>query len=277
MDGFCEQKKTVIFLHIPKAAGTTLYDPLKQQYNKRRIMILHGIIEDKEKDFKNNYYSQKNKINLIKGHMTFGLHQFLDCPSTYITVLRNPVDRIISVYYYLKQSVNHVQHKLVKSVTLEDFVSSNTAHNNCQTRFIAGNFHDIAGQSDAEVLARAKKNLTEHFAVVGLSERFDETLILLKRQLGWETMPFYVKQNKSRKPAKATISQETLKIIQSKNSLDMKLYEHAEDIFAKQIADQDSSFATDLSFFKSLNKLYQPIGGIYSSSRLLTLKTMGRC
>ena len=33
------------------------------------------------------------KTRMFKGHMLFGLHEILPQPSTYITVLRDPVDR----------------------------------------------------------------------------------------------------------------------------------------------------------------------------------------
>ncbi|HBL10851.1 MAG TPA: hypothetical protein DD379_05495 [Cyanobacteria bacterium UBA11162] len=269
----CNSK--VIFLHIPKTAGTTLYDVIKQHYSHNSIFRIHGVIEDQLEDLKKNYEPQKDKICLFKGHMTFGLHQFLDCPYTYITILRNPVDRIISVYYYLLQSPNHPQHHLVKNKTLQDFVQSGTAHNNCQTRFIAGKPNSSSEEQPYQLLQRAKKNIKEHFSVVGLTERFDETLILLGIQLGWSGMPFYVAQNKSKRPLQKDILPETLELIQEKNYLDVKLYRYAEEILDQQRVKQKSSFEDDLNFFMILNKTYQPMGRIYSLMRSLTVKVMG--
>lgn len=226
-------QEVVIFIHLPKTAGTTLYDILKKQYSKRNILTFHGVIGQNREAFEKQYqYTlNKNQVSLIKGHMNYGLHDVLDCPYKYITVLRNPINRIISVYYYLVQSKFHPQHHLVKGKTLEEFVTSDMAHHNGQTRFIAGEYNPSDKLQPANLLERAKKNLQEDFAVVGLTERFDESLMLLQRKLGWKKMPFYVKENKSKKPHDSSISGQAYDLIIEKNSLDIHLYQYAQEIF----------------------------------------------
>jgi hypothetical protein len=265
-------QEVVIFLHIPKTAGTTLYDVLKQQYKKNNILTIHGIVEENIEKFQDKYYQNQSTVRLIRGHMTYGLHKILDCPYAYITVLRNPVSRIISVYYYLLQSQSHPQHHLVKGKTLAEFVSSGTAHNNGQTRFIAGKYNSSDRGQPINLLERAKNNLKENFTVVGLTERFDESLMLLKRQLGWVDMPFYVKQNKSKKPAQLTITEDTVTLIQNHNFFDVELYQYAQEIFEYQLSLLDNCFENDLNRFLLLNKIYQPIGQVYSKARSLMFR-----
>ncbi len=267
-----KKKSVVVFIHIPKTAGTTLSDVLKHQYRKKNTLIIHGNIEEKEAEFKEKYYADRNQIYLIKGHMTFGVHQFLDCHCKYITFVRNPIDRILSVYYYLSKNQRHPQYHLVKGKTLEEFVSSNTAHHNGQTRFIAGRYDPRERWQPANLLDRAKKNLQENFVIVGLTERFDETLIVLKRKLEWSNMPFYVKQNKSNKPATETIAKSTLTLIKNRNSLDVELYRYAKEIFETQLNRQNDCFEDELRKFSWLNKIYQPMGNTYSMSRFFVLK-----
>ena len=259
----------LIFIHIPKTAGTTLSDVLKQQYKKSDIITIHGTVEENVEKFQEKYYQNQNTVRLIKGHMTYGLHKVLDCPYTYITVLRNPVSRIISVYYYLLQSNLHPQHHLVKGKTLAEFVSSGTAHNNGQTRFIAGQYNPSDRGQSINLLERAKNNLKENFTVVGLTERFDETLMLLKRKLDWVYMPLYVKQNKSKKPDKATITEDTVTLIQNQNSLDIELYQYATEIFEHRLSLENYYFKKDLKKFLLLNKIYQPVGQVSSKARLI--------
>ncbi len=269
-------QEVVIFLHIPKTAGTTLYDVLKQQYKKNNILTIHGIVEENIEKLQDKYYQNQNTVRLIRGHMTYGLHILLDSPCKYMTVLRNPVNRIISVYYYLLQSQSHPQHHLVKGKTLAEFVSSGTAHNNGQTRFIAGKYNSSDRGQPINLLERAKNNLKENFTVVGLTERFDETLMLLKRQLGWVDMPFYVKQNKSKKPAESTITEDTVTLIQNQNLLDVELYQYAKEIFDHRLSLEDSSFKKDLSKFLLLNKIYQPVGQVSSKARLIMFRLKSR-
>ena len=44
---------------------------------------------------------------MFKGHMTFGLHEVLPQTATYITVLRDPVDRVISAFYFMRNYKLH--------------------------------------------------------------------------------------------------------------------------------------------------------------------------
>src|SRR5439155_16537110 len=125
---------------------------------------------------------------------------------------------------------------------------------NDQTRLLAGK--DYASRSGAcshEMLAAAKRNLRDHFAVVGLTEDFDRSLILMKRVLGW-SYPFYIRQNVNhRRPQKEDIPGETLRVIQAYNELDCELYRYGKELFQEQIRDQAAAFERELRMFKKLN------------------------
>ena len=59
------------------------------------------------------------------------------------------------------------------------------------------------------MLERAKRNLDEHFSWLGMTERFDESLILLRRTFGWRDVR-YVSRNVSRSRAELTPAQREL-------------------------------------------------------------------
>lgn len=214
----------VLFLHIPKTAGTTFYDCLKQAYGKNKIVEFHGAPERSIEGFRTEIYdSRKSEIACIKDHMYFGLHYYLDEPSQYITFLRDPVKRIISLYRYLQQSLNHKQHQLAANKTLDEFAVSCQLHKNGQTRFLAGS--NLVDPEDV-LLARAQENLRNNFTVVGLTERFDESLVLMKEHLNWAQFPTYVQENISTKGrTHQTIDPETLLLIEQHNAADIKLYQ----------------------------------------------------
>ncbi len=57
------------------------------------------------------------------------------------------------------------------------------------------------------------ERIRAHFAVVGLSEKVDESLLLLKRSFGWKNI-FYIKANVNKnRLAKEEVSKGTLNII----------------------------------------------------------------
>jgi len=109
-----------------------------------------------------------------------------------------------------------------------------------------------------DILEIAKANLREYFSLVGISERFDESLILLKRVLGWRTKDIlYVRQNVIRdRPSKGSIDSDILKVIEQHNELDIQLYEFAKQMFEERISQQDSSFRREVQIFRLCNKLY---------------------
>ena len=197
----------LIFLHIGKTAGSTLHRILEEQYSDTGHFFTVGGLENKDgKKFSTLTRKERDKIGVIRGHLNFGVHELIEKPAVYITMLRDPVDRIISTYYYLKRDKGHYLHDICRSDgwTLEDFVFYKpTEIMNGQTRVLAGvsdvySFFKMGresvplGKCDDEILETAKRNLKK-FAVVGLMERFDKTMILLKRSLGWETPPLYIK------------------------------------------------------------------------------------
>src|SRR4030095_15973884 len=122
------------------------------------------------------------------GHLYFGAHAFLSQPCTYLTMLRDPVDRVISHYNYVRHQPSHYLYHEACRMSLRDYVEfcGRQEPNNDQTRLLAGernvpNF----GQCSEEMLNIAKRNLADHFAVVGLTEEFDRSLIIMKRVFKW--------------------------------------------------------------------------------------------
>jgi hypothetical protein len=117
-----------------------------------------------------------------------------------------------------------------------------------------------------EMLGIAKRNLAECFAVVGITEEFDRSLILMKRILGWRN-PFYVSQNVSRRrPRKEGLPVETLRVIQAYNALDIELYRYARELFREQIRLQGNSFEIETQMFRKLNASYGRLGFWLSSA-----------
>jgi len=86
-------------------------------------------------------------------------------------------------------------------------------------------------------LKQAKENLYQHFKVFGLTERFSETIELIKHSFGWELdVPVCHKNENLNKPTARSHSSETLEVIQQANSLDVELYNYASKLFEERIA-----------------------------------------
>jgi hypothetical protein len=265
-----KENKLLIYLHIPKAAGTTLNGIINQQYSRSSLFRFDGI--NNHKIFTELPQDRQNKIRVLRGHFAFGIHQFISRPCEYFTVLRNPIKRVISQYNYIRNNPDRSQHKLLQSISLEDYILQE-GKNLCnqQTRMICG-LSTPKDCSDRELLEIAQNNLDKHFAVVGITEMFDETLLMLKQKFDWK-VPYYIKQNTAKDPDRIeSISPKAISLIEEYGSLDLQLYDRAKHKLQERIDRQGELFQTELNFQKKINSLYQPFGKVYSASRHVLLK-----
>ena len=143
--------------------------------------------------FKRLPEARRRRLRVVRGHMLYGIHEFLPQGATYITMLRDPVARVLSAYYFvLRRPLNPLHRKLKRErLGVEDCLRLFPQRNNLQCRFIAG-VEDTA-IDDERLLDIAKENLTKSFSVVGICERFEESLILIAETFGWD-IPFYENQ-----------------------------------------------------------------------------------
>jgi Sulfotransferase family len=256
-------KPVTIFLHIPKAGGSTLRTIIARQYDRKSVFITSNPPEAGINKFKKLSERDKKKYSAIMGHLDFGFHELLPEPLTYtyITMLREPIARAISQYYWIRQTPRAYGYKESQSMSLPDFIQSGIKKDmdNCQTRFLSGKGQSIAyGECSRELLEIAKKNIQEKFAVAGLLERYDETLILYKKYLGWN-FPLYIKENITyKKPKLGEISETALAVIKKYNEYDLELYQYVKERFEELIGQQSEDFARELKEFKSFNT-YQPL------------------
>jgi Galactose-3-O-sulfotransferase len=263
---------TVIFLHIGKTGGMTLRSILGRQFAASQIMVLrtpdrapsnHRLRrEETIRHFAAMPEPMRRRPRLIEGHTIFGLHEYVPGPSTYITLVRDPVALTASQYNFVARKPGHWLHDELRSsgMTLDEYVDSGLSleTDNSQTRALSGDTSTAFGRCSQEMLERAKSNVDEHFSVLGLTERFDETLLLLRRAFGWSRL-WYVPANVAPHRRRGALSSETLGRIAERNRFDVELYRWACERFQRTIGDP-SSFATELRAFRRANALYRPWG-----------------
>jgi Galactose-3-O-sulfotransferase len=226
--------EALIFLHVPKSAGTTLNRLIEWEYPLFEMYSVDPVLFRWSRARLWRLPQRRLKrFRVFKGHMPFGLHQILPQPATYITVMRGAVERVISAYYFMSNYKLHPNYWKFRREdwTLEDFVRR-SPRENVQTKMIAGADYDEP--CTAEILAKAKENL-RYFSVVGITERFEESLALMKLRFGWK-LESYSSFNVTRtRPKKRDLPQSTLDLITERNRFDIELYECAAKLFEEAI------------------------------------------
>ena len=262
-------KNKLIFIHIPKTGGSTLHQIIGRQYNSRSIL---NVKNSREADqFKALPLKEKHKTKVLKGHMAFGYHKAFSTPDTvgYITMLRHPIDRVISNYYFILNRKNHHTHtKLIaNNYSLKDYVTSGVIANaeNAQVRLLSNNIYAPHGECTPKMLGQAKENLDRYFSVVGINSMFDASVLLMKNELNWQ-IPLYTRENVAKqKILRSDIDEETLQVIKKYNALDIELFEWATLRLEKQIAAEGPAFQKQLHRFKKANQIFQKVATIKNS------------
>src|SRR5690606_22302916 len=83
--------------------------------------------------------------------------------------------------------------------SLEDVIQSKRfkGFHNDQCRLIAGLPFDLNISND-ELYEKAVNNIDNHFDFVGIQEKFDLSLLMLKEVIKWDKNPLYLNQNLSK-------------------------------------------------------------------------------
>jgi hypothetical protein len=262
----------VVFLHLPKTGGMTLKSALRYRYRSQAVFLeelsdpMGGVAKVPDEDLR--------RARVVMGHLHYGVHRYIPQECEYITVLREPVKRVPSMYHYARRKQTHRLHdQLIQSgIGLDEFVRTATdpGLDNLYTRMVSGTKPGrmasapggktrwVAPELDREDLEQAKRNL-DRFRVVGLTERFDETFILIRRALGWK-LPMYETHNVKQGPRSEPPSFETIELIRQRNQLDLELYAHAKELFSAAVEREGASFGRELTVFKALNRIPNTLG-----------------
>ncbi len=276
----------VAFVHIPKAGGSTLHSILDRQYRPEtdiRCDIQKPGALDRMLALTPR---QRAEALCIRGHMPYGTHVYMDRPVRYITMLRDPVKRFISKY---RNIVRNPQRALDLNFPaadvgdLETFVEAQIERNamNFQTRILAG-YLDLAdpvppfAPLPADALDVALAHIEKDFAVVGVMERFDESLVLMKRELGWGNLNYARRNVGFRGPRPNQVPAALENRIRELNNLDVQLYRWALTQLDRQVAAQGTDFQEEVARTRkragrvhSLQKFYnqQPFKGLRRLAR----------
>jgi hypothetical protein len=267
-------KEALIFLHIPKSAGTTVNRLIESEYPLFQIFSVDPVFSRWSCRHLWNLSAERlERFRIFKGHMLLGLHKILPQPATYFAVFRDPIDRVISAFYFMRNYVLHPNYRRFKKLNwnLEDFVR-NSPRDNVQTKIVAG--APYAEPCTAEIFEHARQNLREHFSVVGLSERFEESLALMKLRYGWKLESYSSFNVTRRRPRKRELSEATLNLIAEKNSFDIALYQLANEIFRQSL---EANVAAVRSIVQELEtaRVRGPLKALFSL-RAAARKTINR-
>jgi hypothetical protein len=166
-------------------------------------------------------------VRMLRGSFPLAVANYLDRFAwkrtfRYITVLRDPVDRVLAEYGGGAMSAGR---------TLEGALKSGAIWDNLQTRMLSGSLEPYR-EATEEMLEEAKRNVRERLTLFALAERMEESLFLARHRLGLTTAVYRNNPALPAPPADDELPAGARKEVRRRNRLDVELYGYAEELFA---------------------------------------------
>jgi hypothetical protein len=215
------QVPELLSLHIPKTAGTSFRNILKTAYGENQVVRFDinekGVVKMNEK-----IYDHKDlpSVKVIHGHFAYrDLQKKFKLPENVklITWMRDPVQRVISNFYYLESRLMEL---------LDEERNDLNILSKMQRTLLEYARAEINRNRQSKFLAEV--NLSK-FDFVGITEHFSEDILRLSKTLNWNRTPEVLHHNKTLN-TKKTVEQDVIEEIRSLNMQDVNLYQEAVQI-----------------------------------------------
>jgi hypothetical protein len=240
------KSRDLFFFHIPKTAGASMQWVLSQKYGHGQIAArtwTELLLQDRNK---------LSNAKLIQGHFYGSVESVFGRSFSTFTMLRDPIERALSHYGHVIRDKNHYLHARAMalgslSAYIEDSVTQMTI-SNFQARMLAFDEDvekifatlgedDIRSwqlertietthySNDSDILLETARSRLKNFFLVGITEKFTQSLALICRELGWNYPNKLEIRNTN--PDRLLASEADLSIInrlQDLNKLDILIY-----------------------------------------------------
>lgn len=243
----------IAFIHINKTAGTTLKYLLRRSFGAGHCDVrIHPKNKGEEGDINKRVLTlddlKRTKIinpwlKSISGHLVTGYSDIKQMNGIrFYTFLRDPIERTLSHYEYSKRHHSNLE-------PLDEWLKK-PHHRNVQTRKLVGTEDGGLGI----------EMLKKHVGFVGLQERFDESLLLMKHWVDDTKFdPRHVAMNVAahQKNQSVEVDERAMSLLEDANREDNKVFEFAlHEIFPKQLEDYGKNFESDLTDFRRQNQSF---------------------
>lgn len=208
---------TVVFLHIPKSAGTSVRKAIRVQFGRMYLIPARP----RRRDLARLAVSSRvHRFDLVVGHVGYGVGRLLPGEVQYFTFLRDPVARVVSEYHFVRErEPDPTRRQPAFNLGLLDHART-LSQRDQQVRVLAGRKRYRTTERDLD-LARAHA----HGMAVGVTERMGPSMQVLAEHLGWSVVPEVDRLNVGR--PYPPLADEEHEEIAALNALDMVLWREA--------------------------------------------------
>lgn len=200
-------------------------------------------------------------FDIFACHTTYKKKWFdslLPADSVKIGIVREPVSRMISASYYHRDIANLKYLKKVPSANfIHNLVLFPEKYDNktfSMTRNRMGSEFGFPKDISVKNTDKIKKYLDElnsQFLLVLVLEKFDESLVLMKRLLNWSLFDILYLIHNSHRHRPIVLNKTEIAKFRNTSFLDFEIYEYFSKVLETKIQEANSVFIDEVSFFKT--------------------------
>ncbi|XP_077993981.1 galactose-3-O-sulfotransferase 2-like [Glandiceps talaboti] len=281
----CEPQRNFVFIKTDKTGGSTLATVLFRYGLKHDLvaalddrLTVHMRMNGTSNSVMIHPYNCTNfpGYNFIANHLGYN-RKALDKiikDGKYFTILRSPITRAESAFYYYRYDDGYRQFSNPFSAYLQTFVSQNDTSITTRklndthifnaterirkpnySHMFNGNFNRLVGRPklmNDTFIHNSIRKLDIEFDLIMLTEYYDESLVLLRKMMCWEYEDMVYRSHKIHGGMRMPITPDLERIIKKQSNLDWPLYEYFNKTFWEKVKRYEGDFEEDLAKLRSV-------------------------
>jgi hypothetical protein len=234
-------ERPCFFIHVMKTGGTTFVQHIEANFRPDEMYpaVERGVRRQRA------YYmidelralpaERRRTIKAYLGHFPFVATTLLDTEPLTFTILREPIERTVSVLRHCKRHQDRLHDASLEEIYDDGYVFPMQIHNYQAKQFAMTRDDKLESHFDVidvddKRLEIARANL-ERVDVLGLNERYGEFLEAMQRRFGWHYEPI---ENLRVSTEDWDVSAAFRRRIASDNAADLAFYEYATQLYERR-------------------------------------------
>lgn len=283
------ETRHVFFLKVHKAASTTVMNVLYRFALKRHLNIMlpkhRNVISESGKGWRHNVMPPprvNSHFDILCNHVVFheeSVRSSLPADTRFIGIVREPFQQFVSAFLYYRTNfrIGYLTRidgpdpiaTYLQNPAVHEARSSQSSYTHNRMSFDFG--MEPSGMGNKTYISDYVTYLNRTFHLVMVSERFDESMVLLKRLLGWRLQDvLYIKNNVFTKGARNNYTKDEKKAHREFNAADYALYEHFSRLFQRRVEAEGRLFSAEVAAYVSLREKVEGFcGGPHRNAGLI--------
>jgi len=223
----------ILHFHIPKTGGIAIRHYFVDQLGEARVSP--SVVGSRLSDALLRW----DDLDVVSGHFLLRQGDRLPADRCGVTVLRNPIDRFLSEYFFAKSDnadrlLDTKLHALDLDTYLDKLTEQEVQSASCQIEMLYA-----LGTTSQDVLSSNEKlaaalRAIDKFELVGMQDELEDFACMLDARFSWSSKPLSFKNVTSQRLQSNALTPSQACKLKSLLGAEFELYEHARMIFRRK-------------------------------------------